>query len=255
MPFRIVPVIDLKRGGAVHAIGGRRDQYRPLRSVWQASAHPVTLARAIKEGLGNQSLYVADLDAIDGDPPSLPVYRKLAGLGLDLWIDAGLSDARSAAEMGDRQSCNLSAVVGLETVSGPDGLSGILGRLGTDRTIFSLDLFDGRPRIRPGAEWMTVEPLEIACRAVAEGVNRLIILDLKRVGTGRGLGTDRLLSEIREAHPRLEITVGGGISGISEIVALRRAGASAVLVGSAIHDGRIGRLELQAIDRDEREGR
>ena len=42
-------------------------------------------------------------------------------------------------------------------------------------------------------------------------------------------------------------TVGGGITRVEEILELRDAGATAVLVGSAIHDGRIGRRELEWI--------
>ena len=94
MDFRVVPVIDLKGGRAVHAIGGRRDQYQPLRSVWQASPLPIPLAVALRDGLGLDSLYLADLDAIAGGP-RISLYRGLADLGLDLWIDAGLRDARS----------------------------------------------------------------------------------------------------------------------------------------------------------------
>ena len=186
MHFRVVPVIDLKGGRAVHAVGGRRDQYQPLRSIWQASPLPIPLAIALRDGLGLKSLYLADLDAIAGGPPSLAIYRGLADLGLDLWIDAGLRDARSADLLLDLNLPNLNAVVGLESVSGPEGLASIVERIGSDRTIFSLDLFDGRPRSCPGADWMTDDPIEIAGRAIAEGVKRMIILELTRVGTGRG---------------------------------------------------------------------
>jgi phosphoribosylformimino-5-aminoimidazole carboxamide ribotide isomerase len=247
MHFRVVPVIDLKGGRAVHAVGGLRDQYRPLRSVWQASPLPIPLATALRDGLGLEALYLADLDAIEGGPPSLAIYRGLADLGLDLWIDAGLHDARSADCLCDLKIPGLNYVIGLESVAGPDGLAGMVDRVGSDRTIFSLDLFDGRPRSSPGADWMTEDPVVIAERAIAEGVRRLIILELTRVGTGRGLGTDHLLSRILAAHPEIEVSVGGGISGIREIEDLREAGASAVLVGSAIHDGRIGRRELERI--------
>jgi phosphoribosylformimino-5-aminoimidazole carboxamide ribotide isomerase len=76
-------------------------------------------------------------------------------------------------------------------------------------------------------------------------VRHLLILDLARVGTSRGLGTNSLMAQIREDHPSVLLTVGGGISRIEELVDLRDAGAAAVLVGSAIHDGRIGARELE----------
>ncbi len=249
MHFRVVPVIDLKGGQAVHAVGGRRDQYQPLRSVWQAIPRPIPLATAIRDGLGLESLYLADLDAISGAAPSIALYRALIDLGLDLWIDAGLHDARSADVLLDLGLPNWNAVVGHESVSGPDGLAGLIEQFRPDRTIFSLDLFGGRPRLAPGADWMTEDPIEIAGRAIAKGATRLIILELSRVGTGLGAGTDRLLDAIREEYPEVSITVGGGIASVPEIVDLRDAGASAVLVGSSIHDGRIGRRELVGLER------
>jgi phosphoribosylformimino-5-aminoimidazole carboxamide ribotide isomerase len=188
----------------------------------QASPRPIPLSIALRDSLGPESLYLADLDAIAGDPLSVELYQELASLGVDLWIDAGLRNIGSAGHLLDLALPNLNAVIGLESISGPDGLATMI-------------------------DWMTDDPIEIADRAISEGVERLIILELTRVGTGRGIGTHRLLSRLRDAYPEVEISVGGGISCIEEIQELRRAGASAVLVGSAIHDGRIGRREIEQI--------
>ncbi len=65
----------------------------------------------------------------------------------------------------------------------------------------------------------------------------MIHLDLARVGTGRGVATPEPVDRARA----VEWIVGGGIAGIEEIRALGRAGFDGVLVGSALHDGRIGR--------------
>ncbi|MGD0043720.1 MAG: HisA/HisF-related TIM barrel protein, partial [Isosphaeraceae bacterium] len=79
------------------------------------------------------------------------------------------------------------------------------------------------------------------------GVCRLLLLDLARVGTGRGTGTGELLVRLRESRPLVEVSVGGGISGIEELFAVRTAGAAAALIGSALHDGRIGRKQLDRL--------
>ena len=47
--MRIVPVLDLKGGVAVHAVRGERQSYAPVRSVLSPSADPVALARAFQE--------------------------------------------------------------------------------------------------------------------------------------------------------------------------------------------------------------
>ena len=120
-------------------------------------------------------------------------------------------------------------------------------RAGRDRVIFSLDLDDGRPRVAPGAAWPSVEPLEIASQAVELGVRRLILLDLAQVGTGRGIGTEDLLARIRSPIRRRRDHRRGRDPGIDDVLRVADQGASAVLVGSAIHDGRIGRRELERI--------
>jgi phosphoribosylformimino-5-aminoimidazole carboxamide ribotide isomerase len=249
MGFQVVPVIDLTRGMAVHAVGGHRDQYRPLRSVWQGSAQPVALAATLRQGLGIDRLYVADLDAIEGRPPDRDLHRRLGRAGLHLWLDAGVQDAQRLEPLLDLASDRLEFVLGLESVGGPVPLREIIDRAGPNRVIFSLDLDDGTPRVAPRAAWPGLDPLEIASRVIDLGVRQLILLDLRRVGTDRGIGTDALLEAIRARHDEVAIIVGGGIRGIEDVITLRDRGASAVLVGSAIHDGRIGRRELERIER------
>ena len=42
--------------------------------------------------LGLQTLYLADLDAIEGRPPRLDIVREIVASGFHLWIDAGARD-------------------------------------------------------------------------------------------------------------------------------------------------------------------
>ena len=232
---------------AVHAVGGRRDQYRPLRGIWQASGSPIGLAVALRDGLGADHLYLADLDAIAGRLPDRDVYEGIIAAGMTLWLDAGVGDLARLEPLLDLDPDRSRLVLGLESVAGPDELARLVGRIGAGRAIFSLDLDDQRPRIAAGAAWPGQEPDEIADRAIACGVRTLILLDLARVGTGRGIGTGDLLTRLRTHHPSVAVSVGGGIRGIDDVLRMKELGASAVLVGSAIHDGRIGRRELERI--------
>jgi phosphoribosylformimino-5-aminoimidazole carboxamide ribotide isomerase len=246
--FRVIPVIDLKGGVAVHAVGGRRDQYRPLRSVWQASGPPDELAAAIRKGLGVAGLYVADLDAIEGGPARVDLYRRLIATGLELHLDAGVRDLLSLDPLVGLTAHGVRIVVGLESVRGPRVLAAIIERIGPECAVLSLDLDDRKPRLAAGADWPSGDPLEIAAEAVGLGVRHLILLDLLRVGTDRGTGTESLLTSLRGRCPGVDVTVGGGVRGIEDILRMRELGASAVLVGSAIHDGRIGRTGVEQIE-------
>jgi phosphoribosylformimino-5-aminoimidazole carboxamide ribotide isomerase len=248
-PIQVIPVLDLKNEVAVHAIAGRRAHYQPIKSVLYPSADPVELARAIRDTMGLCRLYVADLDAISGQPPNLELYRRFLALGIHLVIDAGLRDMRSAARLRalDRSACTV--VAGLETLAGPNALGEILHEFGAGRLLFSLDLFEGRPILAPGASWSTDDPRVIVHEAIERGVEQVLLLDLARVGTSRGVGTKALLAELHAARPEIRIIAGGGISRLEDLLDLKVAGASAALVGSALHDGRIGSVELAKLDR------
>ena len=242
--MKIIPVLDIRQGRAVHAVAGDRDHYGPLRSVLHGGPDPLALARAGLDTWGLRDLYLADLGAILGEsPPDLALYRALRGLGLDLWVDAGVRDANDLPGLLGAGVNRV--VVGLETVGGPEGLAGIVDEAGADRVVFSLDLREGRPMVDTGPRWGTDDPSELALRAIATGVRRIILLDLARVGTGRGAGDPGRIS-VGPGAP-VEWFVGGGITGLDEIRTLGQAGYRGVLVGSALHDGRIGAGELRAL--------
>jgi phosphoribosylformimino-5-aminoimidazole carboxamide ribotide isomerase len=240
----VIPVLDLKDGQAVHAVAGHREYYQPIRSILHASSEPIGLARAIRDNLGLHTLYIADLDAIGGGAPNVMIYRHILYAHIELWLDSGVRDVDSVAPLLAPISDGCTIVVGLETVRGPAELAEIVDLVSAEKVIFSLDLFNGRPLMAAPRAWATEDPRELVRIAIEQGVRHVLVLDLSRVGTGRGLGTEGLLARIREAHPGICFSVGGGISTMDEVNALRAAGAHAVLVGSALHDGRIGYPQL-----------
>jgi phosphoribosylformimino-5-aminoimidazole carboxamide ribotide isomerase len=239
---RVIPVLDLKSGLAVHARAGDRAHYQPLRSLLHDSPDPLELARAYRERLGLREIYLADLDAISGRPPDLPLIEILVERGMTVWLDAGVREAR---DVGALVAAGVSQVVlGLETLRGPDHIRAIVEQFGTNRVVFSLDMRDGRPVVAPDSDWYRNDPMEWVELAAELGILRLIVLDLSRVGTATGVGGMDLVSTIRTFYPSLELILGGGVAGSDDLIRLARAGASAVLVGSALHDGRIGASDL-----------
>jgi phosphoribosylformimino-5-aminoimidazole carboxamide ribotide isomerase len=240
--FQVIPVIDVKNGQAVHAVGGNRSHYRPLQSLLHPSCVPMELVRACRDLFDLRELYLADLDAITGQRPNLSLYRKLVGEDVHLWLDAGLKNEDDLNELVDLDHTTI--VVGLETAAGPRAVRAILDRTDPSRIVISLDLFEGVPRLPQGANWAATDLEGLSRQVLDLGARRLLLLDLARVGTGRGTGTGELLSRLRESRPDVEMSVGGGVSGLEELIALQKAGAAAALIGSALHDGRIGRKEL-----------
>lgn len=241
--MRVIGVLDLLGGRAVHARAGRRAAYAPVRA---AAGVPVdgdarALAQTYRDVLGVRELYAADLDAIQGGPPQQALVRDVAALGVPLWLDAGVADARSAHTA--RALGAARVVVGLETLGGYDALAAICAAVGGERVAFSLDLRDGRPLLAPAlAASLTAEersPAALAAWAADAGAGAVIVLDLARVGTGTGLDL-AVLGQVRAAAPAVTLLAGGGVRGPADLARLGDAGCDGALVASALLDGRLG---------------
>jgi phosphoribosylformimino-5-aminoimidazole carboxamide ribotide isomerase len=137
-------------------------------------------------------------------------------------------------------------IVGLETLPSFDVLSAICSAVGRDRAAFSLDLREGQPMVTNGTRLDDARSAEeIAILAALAGVGALIVIDLARVGRGRGIDSD-LLARIRSTTPGLTLVAGGGVRGWDDLVHIAKAGCDAALVATALHDGRIGATEIAA---------
>lgn len=251
--MRVIGVIDLMGGRAVHARGGIRARYGPVARV---GAHaidgdPLALARVYVEHVGLSELYVADLDAIaasgSGETASSPappvhhvVTRDLARIA-PLWLDAGISipdEARRALDAGATR-----AVVGLETLRSFDDLQVICQVMGGERVAFSLDVRDGQPVVPRLHAGHAESAPRLAARAADAGAGAVIVLDLARVGAATGPDVD-LIGRIREAAPAVAIVAAGGVRGPDDLTALTRAGCHVALIATALHDGRLSAQDV-----------
>ena len=243
--MRVVPVLDLKGGVAVHAVRGERHNYAPVRSVLSPSANPLALARAFRERLGVDDCYVADLDAIGGVGDHGPFVQAMAGLGLSVWLDRGVAtadDARRAVSCGAGR-----VILGTETLRAVGDLPAIAGAVsaaseGRADCVLSLDHRDGRLLGGSPAVAATASA-DLAAAAWAVGIRGFIVLDLARVGAGSGPETEPA-RRLRARLPDAEIVLGGGVRGKDDLRALAAAGYHAALVGTALHTGVLGAADL-----------
>lgn len=237
--MRTIPVVDLMGGQVVRGVAGRRHEYRPVESRLVASPLPEKVAAALV-ALRLGEIYVADLDAIAGQPPDRSAYRAMASAGARLWVDAGLAEPARARELCDEASALGIAriIAGLESLPDPESLTDLLSIVGAERLVFSLDLNEGRP-LGHCRRWSQLPPDEIAAAAWRLGIRQMIVLDLAAVGVSRGVSTLELCRRLHAEFPGLELTSGGGVRSRDDLDRLAAAGCAAALVASALHDGRL----------------
>ena len=233
--MRVIGVLDLRGGQAVHARRGEREAYAPL-----GNGDAPALARTYVRDRGVRELYVADLDAILGGARQSDLVSRICAIGAPVWLDAGVSSipgAQAALETGAAR-----VVVGLETLTSYDALAAICDEVGGQRVAFSLDLRNGVPMGTCAAG----EPVErIAARAAAAGAAAMIVIDLARVGADTGLDLE-LIARVRDAVPDRMLLAGGGVRGVADLDALGHAGCDGVLVATALHTGRLGAAAIEA---------
>jgi phosphoribosylformimino-5-aminoimidazole carboxamide ribotide isomerase len=238
--MRVVPVIDLKDGTAVHAVRGERERYRPVRSAIAGDdGNPVSLARAFRSELGLDELYVADLDAISGERELSSSVGALAREAR-VMVDAGVTEperARALLDLGAHR-----VVVGTETLTGPEALDRLLAELPEGAVVLSADLRDGRA-LSPHPQLAGLPALDAVARLHRAGLREAIVLDLARVGSGAGPDVG-LIAELHAAFPDLQLLAGGGVRDVEDLRALGGAGAAGALVATALHGGVIGPREL-----------
>ena len=233
--MRILAVLDLMDGHVVHAVGGRRDDYRTLRNDWLDGADPPTVLRRLHAEYGLAECYVADLDALIGGPVQRVLLERLADGPVSLTVDHGAATPADLS-VGDPWR----PVIASESWRDPSMLPAVFAA--RPDAWFSLDLRSGRPLL--ATDWGTSVPMELADRVFAAGCRTILMLDLARVGAGDGTGTEDLLRTLHRRHPSVASIVGGGIRDADDLRRLRDLGADAVLVGSALFARRFHRSDL-----------
>jgi HisA/HisF family protein len=241
--MKIVPVLDVLSGQVVHGIGGRRRDYRPIKSRLTSSSQPVDVANALHRHFGFSTFYVADLEAIAAVDPDFSVYAALQRSGYQLWVDAGVAKLSRAVALADAGVARI--IAGLETLPGPQLLAEICHQI-RGRTIFSLDLRCGEPLRKDGrwkpAAWAVLE------QAIQVGVEAVLLLDLARVGMRSGTGTEDLCRRLAAAYGDVEIIAGGGIRHRDDLRRLEACGVGTALMATALHDGSVSPTDLASFD-------
>lgn len=238
--MKIVPVIDILDGVAVHAVKGRRKDYKPLKSVLSKSANPLDVATAFQK-LGFKEIYVADLNAITGNYDNFSVLERIAqATELQLMVDAGVNDIKKAKELIQHGASKV--IIGTETLTSIGFVEEAIHTLGPRRVILSLDLKSGHllSKLDPPESF---DPIAILGVFQRMGLSQAILLDLTRVGSQEG--TDlALLKKVLKAVD-LEVFVGGGVRDIFDVVQLKELGVFGVLLATALHSGRINVEDLK----------
>ena len=230
--MQAVPVIDLLGGEVVHARKGDRGSYRPLQSPLSPTSDAVDVVGGLLALYPFRTLYVADLDAIQGNRDNCSALCRIRAEfpALRMWVDNGAAD-----------SAGLEALIGADLGTPVIGSESqrdsalIVKHRGSRRIVLSLDF---RGDAFQGPSEILADP--------ALWPQRIVVMTLARVGSGAGPDLKRF-GAIRSIAGGREIYGAGGVRDAADLSALKAAGASGALIATALHERRVGRADLEAI--------
>ncbi|EHP84039.1 HisA/HisF family protein [Methanotorris formicicus] len=216
--MEIIPVLDVMGGLAVHGKSGKREDYKPLKSVLCNSSNPIEIAEKYKEN-GAKTVYIADLDAIMGKGDNFEIIKKI---DMNKIVDAGIKDKNDLQNV--LKICD-KVIIGTETLED-------LNLLKENDIILSLDFKDGK--------LMNYDLDEIL--SYVNEKTPLIILDISSVGTQRGINVELIKNIINKVDN--PIYIGGGIKNEDDIRVAYDLGVDGILIATAIHKGILNLREL-----------
>jgi len=241
--MRVIAAIDILQGQVVRGLSGLRESYKPLVSKVVSATTPFELIMKMRELLGINDFYIADLDAIITGQLNEVLYSSLVKEGIKIYLDAGSKNCFDLQHLMDLEVFKV--VAGLETIESREELEIASQKLGSS-LVFSLDMKEGKP-FTSQKELSLKSPEAIMLDAINAGVDHLFILDLARVGTGKGVSTDYLIAKARAQSEEIFLMAGGGIGDFQDVISLKNSGANALVISRALHDGTFDRQILQQI--------
>jgi phosphoribosylformimino-5-aminoimidazole carboxamide ribotide isomerase len=225
--FEVIPAVDMQDGQVVQLVGGER-------GTGTTYGDPVEAAERWVDA-GAETLHLVDLDgAFEGDRENAPAVEAiLDAVDVDVQLGGGIRtahDACSLLELGiDR------VILGTAAVENP----AIVGAISEDfpaTVMVSLDAKDGEVVVSGWTEGTGLDPAEAAARYEDEGAGAILFTDVDVEGQLEGIRREPVEAVVDAVD--IPVVASGGVSTLEDVRALKDAGAAAVVVGTALYEGR-----------------
>jgi imidazoleglycerol phosphate synthase cyclase subunit len=239
---RVIPCLDIKDGRVVKGV-----RFQGLRDA----GDPVECA-GLYESQGADEIVLLDVSATpEGRGHALDTVRAVRSvLSIPLSVGGGVRSADDAGRLleagADKVGINTAAV------SRPALVGEIAERFGTQCTVLAVDAAAGGQGwevvVESGRKKTGLDVVEWCGKAVAIGAGEILLTSWDRDGTRSGYDLELIAAVSRGVS--VPVIASGGADQAEHLVAAIRAGASAALIASILHDGdtTVGQLK-QALAR------
>mgnify|MGYP006286137549 CR=1 FL=1 len=225
--FEVIPAVDMQDGQVVQLVGGER-------GTETAYGDPVEAATGWIEA-GAETLHLVDLDgAFEGERANdAAIEAIIEACDVELQLGGGIRTAEDATGLLSRGIDRV--ILGTAAVEEP----AIVERISQSHpgtVVVSLDAKGGEVVVSGWTEGTGLDPAEAATRYERLGAGAILFTDVDVEGQLDGVRTEPV-ERLSEAVD-IPVIASGGVASIDDVRALKGAGASAVVVGSALYEGK-----------------
>jgi phosphoribosylformimino-5-aminoimidazole carboxamide ribotide isomerase len=236
--FEVIPAVDVQDGEAVQLVQGERDSGKRYGDPVEAAQ------RWLDEGA--ETLHLVDLDgAFEGERENAAAIEAIvnaAGESIGVQVGGGIrtaDDARSLLDLGvDR------VILGTAAIENPDIVADI-SESHPESVMVSLDAKEGEVVVSGWTEGTGLDPAEAAARYEELGAGSILFTNVDVEGQLEGI--DREAVERVVDAVDIPVVASGGVTELDDVHALEEAGAAAVVVGTALYEGRFSLREAMAV--------
>ena len=224
--FEVIPAVDVQDGEVVQLVAGERGTEKRYGEPQTAADQWV--------GQGAETLHLVDLDgAFEGERVNSAAFETIIETSeVDLQIGGGIRTAADAFELLELGVDRV--ILGTAAVETPEIVAEISERY-PGSVMVSLDAKDGEVVVAGWTESTGLDPAEAAERYEQLGAGAILFTDVDVEGQLEGVNTE-LVSRVCAAV-EIPVVASGGVATIEDMLALRDAGAAAVVVGTALYEG------------------
>ena len=237
--MKIFPAVDIYGGKVVRLYKGNYDEM----TVYGDS--PAAVAKEF-EAKGAEFIHMVDLEGAKfGGVPNLAAVREVAKT-TSLFVEIG-GGIRSMEVVDSYIEAGVGRVIiGTAAVTDEAFLRAALEKYG-DKIAVGADVKDGLIAIKGWLEKSEYTLDKFLLRMVELGVKTVICTDISKDGAMAGTNLE-LYSELNKKYP-LDIVASGGVSSISDVLALKEMGMYAAIIGKAYYTGAIDLKEALEVAR------
>jgi phosphoribosylformimino-5-aminoimidazole carboxamide ribotide isomerase len=231
--MRVIAAVDIMGGSVVRLVKGN-----PANKV-EYSNDPVETAKKW-ENVGADMLHVVDLDAAFSTGSNSELIAKISeAVRIPLQIAGGIRSLEKAEEVLSMAS---RVVIGTMAYREPEVIRKLVKK-NASRVVISVDQIDGMVMVKGWKESTGTRVADAISQFLAIGVDEFLLTSIDRDGTLQGPDTKTLA----DAAVSARIIASGGISSIEDVIRIRSAGCSSVIIGKAMYDGKVSIEKVKAV--------